>query len=61
MFVMQRKSVERAKLALLTDKQDAGTEKNDVDAQSDHMIMMIAYKKWVKIMREVIYFVLMLY
>ncbi|KAL9691241.1 hypothetical protein QQ045_011660 [Rhodiola kirilowii] len=49
----ERDSVERAKLALLADKQGSGTEYNDVDAQSDHIIMMVAYKKWEKIMREV--------
>ncbi|XP_076921009.1 DExH-box ATP-dependent RNA helicase DExH7, chloroplastic-like [Bidens hawaiensis] len=49
----ERHAVERAKLALLTDK--SGGAANDVDnadQQSDHLIMMIAYKKWDKILSE---------
>lgn len=61
MYIMQKNSVERAKMALLADKQDSGKEINVVDVQSDHIIMMVAYKKWEKIMGEVLYFVLMLY
>lgn len=45
--------MERAKLALLTDKLDGPTGSYDVDKQSDHLLMMIAYMKWEKILREV--------
>uniref|UniRef100_A0A7N0SWU3 RNA helicase n=1 Tax=Kalanchoe fedtschenkoi TaxID=63787 RepID=A0A7N0SWU3_KALFE len=48
----EKHNVERAKLALLAEKLESGTENNDVDGQSDHLIMMVAYKKWEKIMRE---------
>lgn len=51
----QRQNVERAKLALLTDKLDGPSNSFDVDRQSDHLLMMIAYMKWEKILREVDY------
>ncbi|XP_042022012.1 DExH-box ATP-dependent RNA helicase DExH7, chloroplastic-like isoform X2 [Salvia splendens] len=44
----ERENVERAKLALLADQSGGG-----VDAfvrQSDHLLMMVAYKKWDKIL-----------
>ncbi|XP_056162727.1 DExH-box ATP-dependent RNA helicase DExH7, chloroplastic-like isoform X3 [Syzygium oleosum] len=40
--------VERAKLALLTDK----TDLNEGDRQSDHLLMMVVYKKWEKVLNE---------
>ncbi|KAM1735057.1 hypothetical protein ACFX11_020446 [Malus domestica] len=48
----ERQNVERAKLALLTGKLDGPSESNDSDRQSDHLIMMSAYSKWEKILRE---------
>ncbi|KAI3755191.1 hypothetical protein L1987_54986 [Smallanthus sonchifolius] len=47
----ERHAVERAKLALLTDKA-GGNDLDNGDRQSDHLIMMIAYKKWEKILCE---------
>ncbi|KAL7119617.1 hypothetical protein ACP275_02G073900 [Erythranthe tilingii] len=45
----ERDNVERAKLALLADQSGDGTVVPDVvSRQSDHLIMMIAYKKWDK-------------
>ncbi|XP_030504480.2 DExH-box ATP-dependent RNA helicase DExH7, chloroplastic isoform X1 [Cannabis sativa] len=48
----ERQNVERAKLALLTDKRDGPTDSYDVDKNSDHLLMMVAYMKWEKILRE---------
>ncbi|PON48782.1 RNA helicase, ATP-dependent DEAH box [Parasponia andersonii] len=48
----ERQNFERAKLALLTEKRDGPTDSYDVDRQSDHLLMMIAYIKWEKILRE---------
>ncbi|KAL6297594.1 hypothetical protein ACE6H2_005736 [Prunus campanulata] len=48
----ERQNVERAKLALLTGKLDGPSESHDSDRQSDHLIMMTAYQKWEKILRE---------
>ncbi|CAK9165419.1 unnamed protein product [Ilex paraguariensis] len=46
-------NVERAKLALLTDKLGSATDSDNGNRQSDHLVMMVAYKKWDKILREV--------
>lgn len=48
----ERHAVDRAKLALLTDKAGGANDQDNGDRQSDHLIMMIAYKKWDKILRE---------
>ncbi|XP_015875842.3 DExH-box ATP-dependent RNA helicase DExH7, chloroplastic isoform X1 [Ziziphus jujuba] len=48
----ERQNVERAKLALLADKLDGSFDSYDGHRQSDHLLMMIAYKKWEKIVRE---------
>ncbi|KAL5566445.1 hypothetical protein UlMin_029609, partial [Ulmus minor] len=48
----ERQNVERAKLALLTDKLDGSSDSFDGDKESDHLLMMIAYMKWEKILRE---------
>ncbi|XP_071736859.1 DExH-box ATP-dependent RNA helicase DExH7, chloroplastic [Rutidosis leptorrhynchoides] len=48
----ERHSVERAKLALLTDKIGGVNELDIGVRQSDHLIMMVAYKRWEKILRE---------
>ncbi|XP_076947486.1 DExH-box ATP-dependent RNA helicase DExH7, chloroplastic isoform X2 [Bidens hawaiensis] len=48
----ERHAVERAKLAILTDKSGGTNDVDNADRQSDHLIMMIAYKKWDKILRE---------
>lgn len=48
---LQRENVDRAKLALLADQSGGG-----VDAfirQSDHLLMMVAYKKWDTILSTV--------
>lgn len=52
-FDFQGQNVERAKLALLTDKVDGPSDPIDVDRQSDHLLMMTAYRKWEKILHEV--------
>lgn len=48
----ERHSVERAKLALLVDKAGGANDLDNGNRQSDHLVMMIAYKKWEKILRE---------
>jgi hypothetical protein len=50
---LQRQNVERAKLTLLNDKQDGPGDGNDIDRQSDHLLMMIAYKRWETILNGV--------
>ncbi|KAJ4833074.1 hypothetical protein Tsubulata_001048 [Turnera subulata] len=48
----ERQNVERAKLMLLTDKRDGSDAVNDGDRQSDHLVMMVAYRKWENILHE---------
>ncbi|PNY07956.1 ATP-dependent RNA helicase dhx29-like protein [Trifolium pratense] len=48
----ERQNVERAKLTLLNDKQHGPGDGNDIDRQSDHLLMMIAYKRWETIFNE---------
>ncbi|KAJ9687568.1 hypothetical protein PVL29_016165 [Vitis rotundifolia] len=48
----ERQNVERAKLALLTDQVDGASDSNDGARQSDHLVMMVAYKKWERILHE---------
>lgn len=55
-FHLQKHTVERAKLALLTDK----TDLNEGDRQSDHLLMMVVYKKWEKVLNEVCWLLLSL-
>ncbi|XP_027773875.1 DExH-box ATP-dependent RNA helicase DExH7, chloroplastic isoform X2 [Solanum pennellii] len=50
----ERQNVERAKLALLSDKLGCETDSDSGNWQSDHLLMMVAYKKWEKILREFI-------
>ncbi|XP_042024342.1 DExH-box ATP-dependent RNA helicase DExH7, chloroplastic-like [Salvia splendens] len=44
----ERENVERAKLALLADQSGGGVD--TFVRQSDHLLMMVAYKKWDKIL-----------
>ncbi|KAK4438352.1 DExH-box ATP-dependent RNA helicase DExH7, chloroplastic [Sesamum alatum] len=46
----ERENVERAKLALLADKTGDATVAADGSRQSDHLVMMVAYQKWDKIL-----------
>ncbi|XP_058188630.1 DExH-box ATP-dependent RNA helicase DExH7, chloroplastic isoform X2 [Rhododendron vialii] len=48
----ERQNVDRAKLALMTDKIDGASESDEGSRQSDHLLMVVAYKKWEKILRE---------
>ncbi|CAL5379861.1 unnamed protein product [Camellia sinensis] len=48
----ERQNVERVKLALLTDKLYGANESDEGNGQSDHLLMMVAYKKWERILRE---------
>ncbi|KAK4804565.1 hypothetical protein SAY86_004382 [Trapa natans] len=47
----EKQNVERVKFALMTDKADSSNQ-SDGDKQSDHILMMVAYKRWEKILRE---------
>ncbi|KAL0357191.1 UNVERIFIED_CONTAM: DExH-box ATP-dependent RNA helicase DExH7, chloroplastic [Sesamum calycinum] len=49
----ERENVERAKLALLADKTGDSTVAADGSRQSDHLVMMVAYQKWDKILSVV--------
>lgn len=48
----EREVVERSKLAILSDKTDGSSNSCDNERQSDHIVMMIAYEKWEKILQE---------
>ncbi|GMH06760.1 hypothetical protein Nepgr_008600 [Nepenthes gracilis] len=48
----ERESIEKLKLAVLTDKLEGSTNPRDSDRQSDHIVMMVAYRKWEKIFQE---------
>ncbi|XP_065871411.1 DExH-box ATP-dependent RNA helicase DExH7, chloroplastic [Euphorbia lathyris] len=48
----ERQNVERAKLVMMTEKLDGSDDANESERQSDHVVMMIAYKKWEKTLRE---------
>lgn len=45
--------MERAKSSLLVDKLENDGEADDGNRQSDHLLMMVAYNKWAKILHEV--------
>lgn len=45
--------MDRVKVALLSDKPESSSNVNNNDRQSDHLLMMVAYEKWVKILHEV--------
>ncbi|KAH9751111.1 DExH-box ATP-dependent RNA helicase DExH7 [Citrus sinensis] len=49
-LIGKKQNVERAKLALLTDKLEGLSDSNDSSTQSDHLVLMVAYKKWQKIL-----------
>lgn len=48
----EKQNVERAKLALLANEIGGVNDPCEGNRQSDHLLMMIAYKKWEKILRE---------
>ncbi|CAH9121887.1 unnamed protein product [Cuscuta epithymum] len=48
----EKQTAERAKLALLGDKLSGETDFCDGNVQSDHLLMMVAYKKWEKVLCE---------
>ncbi|KAK3028246.1 hypothetical protein RJ639_037580 [Escallonia herrerae] len=48
----ERQNVDRAKLALLTDKLGSASDSKEDFRQSDHLVMMVAYQKWERILRE---------
>ncbi|KAL5704172.1 RNA helicase [Ranunculus cassubicifolius] len=48
----ERQRVELTKQTLLTDKVDGLSCSNQGDMQSDHIVMVVAYNKWARILRE---------
>ncbi|XP_023643306.1 DExH-box ATP-dependent RNA helicase DExH7, chloroplastic isoform X2 [Capsella rubella] len=48
----EKQNVDRVKLALLSDNVVGSSDLNNNDRQSDHLLMMVAYDKWVKILQE---------
>jgi len=48
----EKQNVDRVKLALLSDNGVSSSDLNNNDRQSDHLLMMVAYDKWVKILQE---------
>lgn len=48
----ERESVERSKFAIMMDKTDGSGPPNDNEKQSDHILMMVAYRKWERILSE---------
>ena len=57
-FLLQKQNVEKAKATLLNENLDGSTSATD-NKQSDHLVMVIAYDKWSRILLQVInYFLL---
>ena len=57
-FLLQKQNVEKAKATLLNENLDGSTSATD-NKQSDHLLMVIAYDKWSRILLQVInYFLL---
>ncbi|KFK40917.1 hypothetical protein AALP_AA2G060100 [Arabis alpina] len=48
----EKQNVDRLKLGLFSDNLDKSSDLNNSDKQSDHLLMMVAYDKWVKILQE---------
>ncbi|XP_024004322.1 DExH-box ATP-dependent RNA helicase DExH4, chloroplastic [Eutrema salsugineum] len=51
-YPKDQQNVDRVKLALLCDKLESSSNLNNNDKQSDHLLMMVAYEKWAKILHE---------
>ncbi|VVA94126.1 unnamed protein product [Arabis nemorensis] len=48
----EKQNVDRVKLGLFSDNLEKSSDLNNSDKQSDHLLMMVAYDKWVKILHE---------
>ncbi|KAG7585353.1 Helicase C-terminal [Arabidopsis thaliana x Arabidopsis arenosa] len=51
-YSKDEQNVDRVKLALLSDKLESSSNLNINDRQSDHLLVVVAYEKWVKILHE---------
>ncbi|KAG7649925.1 DEAD/DEAH box helicase domain [Arabidopsis thaliana x Arabidopsis arenosa] len=51
-YAKDEQNVDRVKLALLSDKLESSSNLNNNDRQSDHLLMVVAYEKWVRILHE---------
>jgi hypothetical protein len=60
LFLLQKQNVEKAKATLLNENLDGSTSATD-NKQSDHLLMVIAYDKWSRLLLQVVnYFLLLL-
>jgi hypothetical protein len=57
---LQKQNVEKAKATLLNENLDGSTSATD-NKQSDHLLMVIAYDKWARILLQVVNTFLLLY
>lgn len=53
LFILQKQNVEKAKATLLNENLDGSTSVTD-NKQSDHLLLVIAYDKWSRILLQVI-------
>lgn len=53
LFIIQKQNVEKAKATLLNENLDGSSSVTD-NKQSDHLLMVIAYDKWSRILLQVI-------
>ncbi|KAG7588375.1 Helicase superfamily 1/2 ATP-binding domain [Arabidopsis suecica] len=51
-YSKDEQNVDRVKLALLSDKLESSSNLNNNDRQSDHLLVVVAYEKWVKMLHE---------
>ncbi|CAE5962521.1 unnamed protein product [Arabidopsis arenosa] len=51
-YSKDEQNIDRVKLALLSDKLESSSNLNINDRQSDHLLVVVAYEKWVKILHE---------
>lgn len=53
LFMLQKQNVERAKSLLLSSNLDNKSALDESFEQSDHLLMIIAYNKWARILHQV--------
>jgi uncharacterized protein YqgQ len=51
LFLLQKQNVEKAKATLLNENLDGSTSATD-NKQSDHLLMVIAYDKWSRLLLQ---------
>lgn len=53
MFMLQKQNVERAKSTILNCSLNNESASDERDKQSDHLLMIVAYDKWARILHQV--------